>query len=147
MTKSERAALRELEAKASQGPWVEGNKENDNHRFIAAARNSLLPLLDALDDAEAAAGAALDRERDAIATSRAVAARMEDAEAVVKAARVWKSSYGIGVDDALFRAVATYDANHVGGPAVAPPRPAPTTVPSSGVPRQDSGRPKHGGGG
>lgn len=33
------------------------------------------------------------------------------------------------------------------GVAVCPPRPAPTTVPSSGVPRQDSGRPKHGGGG
>lgn len=52
MIKAERDALRALEAKATPGPWTEGDKNNDNHRFIAAARNSMRALLDDADAAD-----------------------------------------------------------------------------------------------
>lgn len=158
MTKAERDALRALEAKATPGPVGscangKGNpckcgaiaskangdavaivvaedgkadRRPENERLLIAARNSLVALLDALDDA--------DELIYAVNTW------------LLKSIHVTDDARHF-VDGTLYDHISAYNAKRRGGPAVAPPRPAPTTVPSSGVPRQDSGRPKIGGGG
>jgi hypothetical protein len=60
------------------------------------------------------------REMDCLSsigpTMRALLDALDDADAVIKAARAWKeSAYGLKADDDLFRAVIAYDQKHGGG--------------------------------